>query len=259
MGEFSLSEKEVVKKENKSTRRTFIRNSGLTVGGVVLGGALGSLLGQKPAAPVSKPAMDHSEMASNPNQALMYFTPDQFKVIDAAAEVIFPKTEVGPGAKELLVAYYIDHQLAGPFGMNTKEYMSGPFSPAEAVPEQGYQTHLKRQEIFDLGIMALNDEANKRFKAKFPELEEEQQIKILIDFEADKVKINGSVTSKFFFTLLRKVTIEGAYADPMYGGNKDMSGWKMKNFPGHQAGYTHLGKDEFVAVEPKALNSQHKH
>ena len=247
-----------VNKVNKSTRRSFIRNSGLTVGGVVLGGALGSLLGQKDVVPTSK-VMNHSTASTNHNQALMYFTPDQFKVVEAAAEVIFPKSEVGPGAKELLVAYYIDHQMAGTYGLNTKEYMTGPFYPGEAVPEQGYQTHLKRQEVFDLGIDALNAEATKRHKAKFHEIKEEEQIAILTDFEEDKVKMSGSVSSKFFFTMLRKVTIEGAYADPMYGGNKDMAGWKMKNFPGHQGAYANLDKDKFVAIEPKALNSQHNH
>jgi gluconate 2-dehydrogenase gamma chain len=46
MGGFIMAEQE--KKESvldkRSSRRTFIKNSGLTVGGVVLGGALGSLL-----------------------------------------------------------------------------------------------------------------------------------------------------------------------------------------------------------------------
>lgn len=259
MGELPLSEKQNVQTEKKSSRRTFLRNSGLTVGGVVLGGAFGSLLGQKPGA--SEPAMNHvmTTEAANPNQALMYFTQEQFKVANAAAEVIFPKTEAGPGAMELNVAYYIDHQMAGSFGLNTKEYMTAPFYPKEAVPEQGYQTHLNRQEVFDLGLNALNDEASKRYKAKFYDLKEEEQIAILKDFDEDKVKFNSSFSSKFFFTLLRKVTIEGVYADPMYGGNKDMAGWKMKNFPGHQGAYDHLGKDEFVVIAPKALNSQHQH
>ena len=259
MGELSLSENKIVKKENKSTRRSFLLNSGLTVGGVVLGGALGSLIGKSETVNVSKQVMNHSSETSNHNQALMYFTPDQFKVVEAASEAIFPKTDAGPGAKELLVAYYIDHQMAGSFGLNTKEYMTGPFFSSEAIPEQGYQTHLKRQEVMDLGIVALSAEAKKRYDARFFELEEEEQIAILSDFEADKVKLSGSISSKFFFSLLRKVTIEGAYADPMYGGNKDMAGWKMKNFPGHQGSYTHLEKDEFVVVEPKALNSQHNH
>ncbi|TCN27082.1 gluconate 2-dehydrogenase subunit 3 family protein [Mesobacillus foraminis] len=253
-----MSEKEKVQNEKKYSRRTFMKNSGLTVGGLVLGGAVGSLFGKSE----SQPAVGHIQKpaAENHNQALMYFTPDQFSVVDAACEAIFPKTETGPGAKELLVAYYVDHQLAGSFGLNTKEYMSGPFHLNEAVPEQGYQTHLNRQQVFDLGIQALNDEANKRFKAKFPDIKEEEQIEILTDFEADKVKIKGAVSSQFFFALLRKVTLEGVYADPMYGGNKDMAGWKMKNFPGHQGAYaTIIDKDKFAKIEPKSLHSQHNH
>jgi gluconate 2-dehydrogenase gamma chain len=223
-------------------------------------------LGRKPTAKTEQEAAPVHEMAANPNQALMYFNRVQLQTIEAATEQIFPKTDIGPGAKELLVAYYVDHQLAGEFGLNTKEYMSGPFYPNEAVPEQGYQTFLNRQQIFDLGIVALNNEAARRFKTKeqpkikFYELNEEQQVEILKDFEADKVKMNGAVSSSFFFALLRKVTIEGAYADPLYGGNKDMAGWKMKNFPGHQGSYINtLGKDEFVKIAPQSLNSQHQH
>ncbi|MCM3239711.1 gluconate 2-dehydrogenase subunit 3 family protein [Heyndrickxia oleronia] len=242
-----------------SSRRVFLKNSGLTVGGIIVGGALGSLIGKKPS---SKPASTMSgghEMSgsSNPSRALMYFTKQEdFTTIEAAAEQIFPKTDVGPGAKDLDVAYYIDHQLAGNWGLNTKEYMSGPFSPADSVPELGYQTHLKRHEIFDLGIQALNDTAQKKHKKKFHELEGDQQIAILKDFEADKVKLNGATTASNFFALLRKATLEGAYADPMYGGNKDMAGWKMKNFPGHQMSYKDIiQKDSLVKMDPKSLSS----
>lgn len=248
--------------DKRSSRRTFIKNSGLTVGGVVLGGAIGSLLGKDSTTKTIDTGVHSQATTTNFNQALMYFDKNQFDTIEAAAEQIFPKTEVGPGAKELLVAYYIDHQLAGSFGLNSKEYMSGPFLPGKAVPEQGYQTHLNRQQIFNIGIIALNDEAAKKSeeKTKFQTLTEEQQIEILKDFEADKVKMNGAVSSSYFFRLLRKVTIEGVYADPMYGGNKDMAGWKMKNFPGHQGSFINiLEKDEFVKVAPKSLNSQHQH
>lgn len=258
-----MSEKEQKDKflDKRSSRRTFIKNSGLTVGGVVLGGALGSLLGKDSTTTTNESGVHSTATAVNYNQALMYFDKAQFDTIEAAAEQIFPKTEVGPGAKELLVAYYIDHQLAGSFGLNSKEYMTGPFYPGEAVPEQGYQTHLNRQQIFSIGITALNAEAAKKAddKPKFQALSEEQQIEVLKDFEADKVKLNGAVSSSYFFNLLRKVTIEGVYADPMYGGNKDMAGWKMKNFPGHQGAYPDLANEDFVAIAPKSLNSQHQH
>ncbi|MDQ0221298.1 gluconate 2-dehydrogenase subunit 3 family protein [Peribacillus cavernae] len=243
-----------------NSRRTFLRNSGLTVGGLVLGGAVGSLFNVK--SDSNAESADHKNMvsSSNPNQALMYFTPDQFKTVEALSETIFPKTESGPGAKELGVVYYIDHQLAGSWGLNTREYMTGPFYPAKAVPEQGYQTHLKRQQVFDIGIESINAYSTKKFKKKFQELEkEDDKIAILKDFEEDKVKLNSSLSSSFFFSILRSATIEGVYADPMYGGNKDMGGWKMKNFPGHQASFTNvLGKDKFVAMKPQSLNAQHK-
>ena len=58
-------------------------------------------------------------------------------------------------------------------------------------------------------------------------------MKISVALEKDEVKIPG-LKSSFFFEILRKSTIEGAYADPLYGGNKDMQGWKMKEYPGVQ-------------------------
>lgn len=258
-----MSENKHDNQEKKLSRRSFLKNAGLTVGGLAVGGVVGSLAGKG-----DKKETNHAEethTAPKYDQALMYFNQLQFQTIEAASEQIFPKTEVGPGAKELLVAYYIDHQLAGKWGQNSKEYMSGPFLLSEAVPEQGYQTHLKRHEIFDLGIEALNNEAAKRSdkedrKPTFKDLTEDEQIEILKDFESDKVALNGGVNASFFFKLLRQATIEGVYADPMYGGNKDMAGWKMKNFPGHQMSMKEqIQSEKFIAIKPQSLNSQHNH
>ena len=50
------------------------------------------------------------------------------------------------------------------------------------------------------------------------------------------------------------MTIEGAYADPVYGGNKDMMGWKMKEYPGPRLGYLEeIDKEEFILKEPESL------
>lgn len=50
------------------------------------------------------------------------------------------------------------------------------------------------------------------------------------------------------------MTLEGAYADPVYGGNKDMMGWKMKEYPGPRMAYLdEIDKDEFILKEPKSL------
>ena len=229
-----MSEKNVPILDKRSSRRTFIKNSGLTVGGVVLGGALGSLLGKDSSTQTQETAVHSEATASNANIALMYFTPDQYRITEAASERIFPKDENGPGAKELLVAYYIDHQLSGAWGMGSKEYTSGPFFPGEAT--QGYQGRQNRQQIFEIGLKGIEDQSLKTYEKSFIDLSEEEQDAILSEFADGNVKLKG-ISSAHFFGVLRTATIEGAYADPLYGGNANMEGWKMKNFPGHQMSF----------------------
>jgi gluconate 2-dehydrogenase gamma chain len=45
-------------------------------------------------------------------------------------------------------------------------------------------------------------------------------------------------SARAFFTRLRNDTIEGMFGDPMYGGNRDLVGWKLIGFPGAQRLYT---------------------
>lgn len=87
------------------SRRKFIRNTGYVVGGVVVGGAVGSLL---PFGNKTKEINNNKispTKAENFNQALMYFTQEQFNIVQAATERIFPEDENGPGAKALGVAF----------------------------------------------------------------------------------------------------------------------------------------------------------
>ena len=79
---------------------------------------------------------------------------------------------------------------------------------------------------------------------KFPDATGEQQDEVLQLFEDNKVKMAG-VEAKTFFHLLLKTTLEGAYADPVYGGNKDMMGWRMKEYPDPRMGYLGL---TFISV-----------
>jgi gluconate 2-dehydrogenase gamma chain len=43
-----------------------------------------------------------------------------------------------------------------------------------------------------------------------------------------------------FFTQLLSDTKDGFFADPVYGGNTDMIGWKLVGFPGVAADYSEL-------------------
>ena len=242
-----------------SSRRKFLKDSGIAVGGVAVGAALGGILGMNgnneeaattTTAPEPKPALQH-------DQALEYFTSKaDFQLLGQATERIFPEDENGPGAIGLGVPYYIDHQLAGKWGINAKEYRYGPFYDGEAV--QGYQSQLKYHQVYDLGIEAIERHSQATFNESFIGLDGEQQDEVLVALENDEVDIPG-LKSSIFFNILRQSTLEGAYADPLYGGNKDMQGWKMKEYPGVQMKYSaeQVASTEFIKIEPKSLHNTH--
>src|SRR5690625_5379436 len=92
---------------------------------------------------------------------------------------------MGPGAIELGVPYYIDRQLAGAWGVNANEYMSGPFFEGEV--NQGYQTRMKRNELFMAGIQAIKETSDKKYEENFYDLEEEKQDEILKDRKSTRL------------------------------------------------------------------------
>ncbi|GIP40068.1 oxidoreductase [Paenibacillus sp. J31TS4] len=238
------------------SRRKFLKVSGAALGGVVVGGVVGGLIGRnmnqpkqtQPGTP-AKPGQQTKDF----NQALMYMNAEQFTLTEALAERIFPEDELGPGAKALGVAFFIDHQLAGQWGTNGRDYMMGPFQKAEAT--QGYQAIFKRHELFSTGLQAVKNYAQQKYQKGVPDLTPEQLDELLTVFEkGQEVQING-LPSSVFFNLLRSSTLEGAYSDPLYGGNKDMQGWRMKKYPGNQMTYMDIiEKEEFVTYEPASLS-----
>ena len=243
------------KQGNKSTRRDFLKKSGYVTGGVVGGSVLGGVLGKQFWEPEEKEVAVEAKVQQF-DHALEYFTNRaDFQLLSQATERIFPEDENGPGAIGLGVPYYIDHQLAGKWGINAKDYRFGPFFDGELV--QGYQSQLKYHQIYDLGLEAIENYSQEKFSERFIELEGEQQDEVIAALENNEVKIPG-LKSKFFFDILRQSTLEGAYADPLYGGNKDMQGWKMKEYPGVQMSYSleQVESEEFIKVAPASLHDR---
>src|SRR5699024_7765809 len=102
----------------------------------------------------------------------MYFTrKEDFDVLSAATERIFPKDENGPGAIDLGVRYFIDHQLAGGYGNNEREYTMWAFS--EGTDYQGYESPLKRHEIFMQGVLVLEKESQEENGEPYVDLDGE--------------------------------------------------------------------------------------
>lgn len=232
-------------------RRRFVKNTGMVIGGVAGGSLLGGLLtNQFQTDTATEKDKEHTKQEP-PTEARMFFTRyEDFIVLEQATERIYPEDDNGPGAIGLGVPYFIDKQLAGSWGSNTKDYRQGPFSN-DSAEESG----LNRGELFISGMRKMNELSQKRFDATFDEVEEDEQIEILEDFENGDVDMKG-IGSDSFFTLLREATLEGAYSDPLYGGNRDMAGWKMKEFPGAVTSYADIIEDEdFVKMDSVSLTN----
>lgn len=161
--------------------------------------------------------------------AYTYLTRPEVQFLDAAVARLIPADELGPGAKEADVTYFIDRQLTSAWGMHGRNYRTGPWQ--EGTPQQGFQSPLTPQEIYRAAIRETNFYCVEHYGKRFDMLATELQDEILHLLEDDKIEL-ASVSSKLFFSLLLKNTEEGFFADPMYGGNRDKISWKLIGFPG---------------------------
>ncbi len=234
------------------SRRRFMKNTGLVVGGVAGGSILGGLFGSQLGSEKSSDSSNNKQDSPAPTRTRSFFTRfTDFVVLEQATERIYPENDNGPGAIGLDVPYFIDKQLAGDYGSNRKDYMDAPFTEVPNVDT--YQTLMNRGEVFIAGLRKIDSESEDRHGDIFEKIDGEQQDAILQDFEDDKIELEG-VSSRTFFNLLLQMTIEGAYADPLYGGNKDMQGWKMKEHPGLRASFIDLvDSEEFQKLDPVSL------
>lgn len=163
-----------------------------------------------------------------------FFHPDEAAFIEAAIDRLIPRDEIGPGAREAGVALFIDRQLAGGFGMGERTYLHEPFAAGE--PTQGYQMHAPAV-VYREAIGAVDAYAQQTHGASFARLRGEQQDDALHHLEHGDIQLQGSVGAKAFFDLLWQNTLEGYFADPLYGGNRGMGGWRMIGFPGARYDY----------------------
>jgi gluconate 2-dehydrogenase gamma chain len=208
-------------------RRSFLKTLGAASGAAAL--PIAGAAAQTGHAPMGMP-MPAPAGSSAPTY--LFFNLDEAAFIEAAVDTLIPSDAVGPGALESGVAVYIDRQLAGAFGNGARLYMQGPF--AEGTPQQGYQFPLLPAELVRVGIA---------------------------DTEAwcqssRKKSLAGLAPAPAFFGMLLQLTMEGYFADPAYGGNKDKAVWKMLGFPGVGGMYSEdieTFRNKPYPHEPKSL------
>jgi len=170
------------------------------------------------------------------DEPLLTLTATEHAFFAAAADTIIPPDALSPSGSDCGVANFIDRQLAGAYGTGARLYRQGPFPKGK--PEQGYQLSLNPREFFRAGVASANEFTRKAYGKDFDRLNEEQRIAALKTMEGGKAEFTGFGSAMFFNALLQ-ITMEGFFADPIYGGNRDMASWKMVGYPGLPATYRH--------------------
>jgi gluconate 2-dehydrogenase gamma chain len=208
---------------NPIRRRNFLMGAGTAVAASL-------------AAPVATEAQTAASAASAPPdvEPLLTLTPTEHAFFVAAADTLIPADDLSPSGSQCGVATFIDRQLAGAYGGGARLYRDGPFTKAK--PELGYQLPLNPREFFRAGIAAANDWSRKTYGKDFDRLADADREAALKAMESGKAEFSG-FSSRMFFNALLDLSMEGFFADPIYGGNRDMAAWKMVGYPGLPATY----------------------
>lgn len=163
-------------------------------------------------------------MAEHESRSVL--TAEERKILAAIADRIFPRTET-PGAVEIGAIQYIELALAGDY--------------AALAP------------LYRKGLRALERSAQASFGRAFCLLNEAQKDDVLLNFETGAVP--GFKLAAEFFETVRCHVLEGVFCEPQYGGNRDMTGWRLVNFPGQQFGYGDAYINKRVDLDPVAVDS----
>ena len=225
-------------------RRNFLLGAGTAVAAGLTPSA--SADAQQPKPPATAPTAASEE-------ALLTLTASEAAFFSAAADTMIPADEHSPSGSACGVVIFVDRQLAGAWGGGAKMYRQGPF--AKGTPTQGYQLPLTPREFFAAGVVATNAWSRKTYGKDFDRLAPKEREAALKELESGKAAL-GEFNGKQFFEALLTITMEGFFADPIYGGNRNKAGWRMVGYPGLPAVYSTL-IDEYrtkrYVVEPQSI------
>jgi len=160
-----------------------------------------------------------------------FFTLEEAREVEAIVERLIPADDLSASGKEAGCAVFIDRQLASHYGRYERLYQHGPFVPGVEPPSD-----LVPAERYRVGIEQLGRHCQATFGKRFSELEGDQRDEVLRKMESGDIAFEG-IESEVFFEQILQNAMEGFFADPIYGGNRDMVSWKMLGFPGARYDY----------------------
>ena len=158
------------------------------------------------------------------------FLPEQRRILEAFVDRIIPRDENGPGALDAGAADYIDRAFV-------------EFLGAE-------------KESFAQGIAAVDAYARMSQGGPFADLSAEKRDAVLTAIDSGQANQLGA-----FFNRARRLTLEGMFCDPHWGGNKNFAGWDLIQYPGVRLLVTPDDQKMSVAAKPvhrSAYDTEHE-
>ena len=125
----------------------------------------------------------------------------------------------------------------------TKSSAMTPLLPSMGPPVRDHRNAVRNQSE---SLAAFNrngwphssESARKTYSASFVKLDAARQDEVIMALEHNKATEFTWPSAPAFFNTLRTHTMEGMFADPIYGGNKDFAGWRLVGFPGAHPAFT---------------------
>ena len=165
----------------------------------------------------------------------IYFSADEAAAVEAIADRMIPPDPQTPGGKDSGCGVYIDRQMAGPYGRSEGLYRGAPFQ--SGTKTQGPQSPTTPADLYRKALAELDRHCRSKFDGRrFADLSDADKDSVLHDLDDEKLKFDG-VDAKVFFDQILKDVQQGFFADPIYGGNRDMVAWKMIAYPGARYNY----------------------
>jgi hypothetical protein len=195
--------------KHDSTRRSFLVRAAVGAGAAAGSGLVPDIYAQT----VGQPKQEAAEQPhANPVQHGTFFNYEQAATIAAFTERLMPGAPGKPGASDAGVVNYIDLALSGAYA--------------------------DLQDFYRAGLAQLDVYCRKTYNTPFVQLDASRQNAVIAALEQGKAAEFTWPSATEFFSVIRTHTMEGMFADPIYGGNRDFAGWRLVGFPGAQGDFT---------------------
>jgi len=223
--------------KHNASRREFLRHAAAGAGSVAGAGIVSEAFAQsREQDPKSKSETNAASHERSNGEGLgAFFNRDDAATVEAFAERLMPGAPGKPGARDAGVLIYIDLALAGAYA--------------------------DLQDFYRRGLAALDQHCRKEYREPFVRLSSAQQDAVITALEEGKAAEFTWPSAQAFFNTLRTHTMEGMFADPIYGGNRDFAGWRLVGFPGAQPIFTSTdmrSKQAFTRSPVIGLQAQRK-